>query len=56
MFEIYFKKQSEHWHNISLEKFRLSAFKHFKEINVEYDCLLIAIEYYFSLSSSNASV
>ncbi|KAF0737609.1 O-acetyl-ADP-ribose deacetylase 1-like [Aphis craccivora] len=34
----------------------LSAFKHFKELNIEFDCLLIVVEFFFSLPGSNAAV
>lgn len=47
MFEKYFKEQSEEWHNISLEEHWLSAFKHFKELNIEFDCLLIVVKFFF---------
>ncbi|KAE9542343.1 hypothetical protein AGLY_003470 [Aphis glycines] len=57
MFEKYFKEQSEEWHNIlSLEERWLSAFKYFKELNITIDCLLIVVEFSFSLPGSNAAV
>lgn len=56
MFEKYFKEQGEEWHNISLEERWLSVFKHFKELNITFDCLLTVVEFSFSLPSSNAAV
>lgn len=57
MFEKYFKEQSEEWHNILSFKERwLSAFKYFKELNITIDCLLIVVEFSFSLPGSNAAV
>lgn len=56
MFEKYFKEQNEEWHNLSLERHWLSVFKHFKEHNIEFDCLLMVVEFSFSLPGSNAAV
>lgn len=56
MFEKYFNEQSEEWHNISLEERWLSAIKQFIELNIEFDCLLIVVEFFFSLPGSNAAV
>lgn len=49
IFEKYFKEQSEERHNISLEKCWVLDFKYFKELNIEFDCLLIIVEFFFSL-------
>ncbi|KAF0758242.1 protein FAM200B-like [Aphis craccivora] len=42
-------------YNIYLERW-LSAFKYFKELNITIDCLLIVVEFSFSLPGSNAAV
>lgn len=56
IFEKYFNEQSGEWCNISFEERWLSAFKHFKELNIEFDGLLIVVEFSFSLPGSNAVV
>lgn len=56
VFEKYFSEQSEEWHKISLEERWLLTFKHFKELNIEFNILLMVVEFFFTLPGSNAAV